>query len=138
MREAKRDSNGEVIEARFDDRHWYRLGRHQSLDKQEIVKLVVPEMRVCLDESASMYLNNVRVNGIIPSDDQDPWYLLGILNSRIVDFVFRRIAKVKDGGFFEANKQFIAPLPIPSTANGPPPAHYAQSHSYDSPQSSRA
>jgi hypothetical protein len=34
------------------------------------------------------------------------------LNSRIVDFVFRRIAKVKDGGYFEANKQFIAPLPI--------------------------
>ena len=120
LREAKRDSNGEVIEARFDDRHWYRLGRHQSLAKQEIVKLVVaqtvPEMRVCLDESASMYLNNVRVNGIIPSDDQDPWYLLSILNSRIVDFVFRRIAKVKDGGFFEANKQFIAPLPIPSAS----------------------
>ena len=44
---------------------------------------------------------------------QDPWYLLGILNSKVVDFVFRRIAKVKDGGFFEANRQFIAPLPIP-------------------------
>jgi hypothetical protein len=27
--------------------------------------------------------------------------------------VFRRIAKVKAGGFFEANRQFIAPLPIP-------------------------
>jgi hypothetical protein len=39
--------------------------------------------------------------------------LLGILNARVADFVFRRIAKVKAGGFFEANKQFIAPLPIP-------------------------
>jgi hypothetical protein len=117
LREARRDRDGNVIEAPFDDAQWYRFGRHQNLDKQEIVKLIVaqtvPEMRVCLDESASLYLNNVRVNGIVSSPDQNPWYLLGILNSKIVDFVFRRIAKVKDGGFFEANRQFIAPLPIP-------------------------
>jgi hypothetical protein len=98
-------------------------------------------MRVCFDETASMYLNNVRVNGIAFSDSQDPWYLLGILNANVANFVFQRIAfvfqriafvfqriafvfqriafvfqriaKVKAGGFFEANKQFIAPLPIP-------------------------
>jgi hypothetical protein len=117
MREAQRDQEGAVVEAPFDDKQWYRFGRHQNLDKQEIVKLIVaqtvPEMRVCVDESSSMYLNNVRVNGIIPSLEEDPWYLLGVLNSKTADFVFRRIAKVKDGGFFEANRQFIAPLPIP-------------------------
>jgi hypothetical protein len=117
LREARRDRSGSVIEAPFDDEQWYRFGRHQNLDKQEIVKLIVaqtvPRMRVCLDDTATMYLNNVRVNGIIVSDKQDPWFILGVLNSRIVDFVFRRIAKVKDGGYFEANKQFIAPLPIP-------------------------
>lgn len=116
FRESKTDSRGVITEAPFDDEQWYRFGRHQNLDKQEIVKLIVaqtvPEMRVCLDDDASFYLNNVRVNGIICSEDQDPWYLLGILNAKIADFVFRRIAKVKDGGFFEANKQFIAPLPV--------------------------
>ena len=35
------------------------------------------------------------------------------MNGKVCDFVFRRIAKPKDGGWFEANKQFIAPLPIP-------------------------
>ncbi len=30
-----------------------------------------------------------------------------------VRLCFRRIAKAKEGGYFEANKQFIAPLPIP-------------------------
>ncbi len=116
LRESKKDRHGDLV-APFDDKRWYRFGRHQNLDKQEIVKLIVaetvPEMRVCLDCGASMYLNNVRVNGIIPSADENPWYLLGILNARVADFVFRRIAKVKAGGFFEANKQFIAPLPIP-------------------------
>jgi hypothetical protein len=55
----------------------------------------------------------VRVNGIVVSESSDPWFILGVLNARVADFVFRRIAKVKDGGFFEANKQFIAPLPVP-------------------------
>jgi hypothetical protein len=38
---------------------------------------------------------------------------VGVLNAPVVDFVFRRIAKPKDGDWFEANRQFIAPLPIP-------------------------
>ena len=35
------------------------------------------------------------------------------MNAPVADFVFRRIAAPKGGGYFEANKQFIAPLPIP-------------------------
>jgi hypothetical protein len=96
------------------------FGRHQNLDKQETAKLfvaqTVPELRVSFDAAGGAYLNNVRVNGILSADDKSPWFLLGILNAKVADFVFRRIAKVKDGGFYEANKQFIAPLPIPSAA----------------------
>ncbi len=121
LREVKHDHQGNVTEAPFDDGQWYRFGRHQSLDKQEIKKLIVaqtvPEMRVVFDDSATMYLNNVRVNGIIVAEEEDPWFLLGVLNANVADFVFRRIAKVKAGGFFEANKQFIAPLPIPPVSD---------------------
>lgn len=121
LREARRDKNEKVTEAPFDDDQWYRFGRHQNLDKQEIAKLIVaqtvPELRVCFDATSSIYLNNVRVNGIIPSDDCDPWFLLGVLNAPVADFVFRRIAKVKEGGYYEANKQFIAPLPVPPADN---------------------
>ena len=117
-REAKRDQQNEIAAAPFDDHEWYRFGRHQNLDKQDIRKLIVaqtvPNLRVCYDDSATMYLNNVRVNGIVPAEDTDPLFLLGVLNAPVADFVFRRIAKVKAGGFYEANKQFIAPLPIPS------------------------
>jgi hypothetical protein len=31
----------------------------------------------------------------------------------VPNWVFRRIARPKEGGYYEANKQFIAPLPIP-------------------------
>lgn len=102
----------------FDDDQWWRFGRHQNLDKQDLEKLVVaqtvPEMRVCADTAADKHLNNVRVNGILAADGTDLSYLLGVLNGPVANFVFKRIAKPKAGGYFEANRQFIAPLPIPS------------------------
>ena len=56
----------------FDDETWYRFGRNQNLDKQDIPKLIVaqtvPEMRVCADSNGTKYLNNVRVNGILPRE----------------------------------------------------------------------
>jgi len=105
---------------KFDDSQWYRFGRHQNIDKQEIPKLcvaqTVPGMRVLYDCDGMFYFNNVRVNGIIPTDIETGWFLLGVLNSPICDYVFKRIAKPKEGGYYEANKQFIAPLPIPNAS----------------------
>lgn len=106
----------------FNDDQWWRFGRNQNLDKQEIEKLIVaqtvPSLRVCADANAAFYINNVRVNGISPARGVSLWYLLGLLNAPVADFVFRRIAAPKGGGYFEANKQFIAPLPI---ADAPAP-----------------
>lgn len=106
---------------RFDDADWYRFGRNQNLDKQAFKKLGVSEtvrnMRVFADQRGEFYFNNVRVNGIIPAQDSDLFFLLGVLNSNVVDFVFRRIAKPKSGGYYEANKQYIAPLPIPPASS---------------------
>jgi hypothetical protein len=108
----RRESNA------FDDETWYRLGRNQNLDKQDIPKLIVaqtvPEMRVCADYAGVNHLNNVRVNGILPARGADQSFLLGVLNGRVADFIFRRIGKPKQGGWYEANRQFIAPLPIPN------------------------
>ena len=119
-----REKFSEPLEDRsgpFDDDQWYRFGRNQSTDKQELAKLgvaqTVPGMRVFADPDGELYLNNVRVNGILPASPPDLFFLLGVLNSKVVDFAFRRIAKPKSGGYFEANKQFIAPLPIPDASH---------------------
>ena len=110
----KRENNS------FDDDAWYRFGRNQSIDKQEHPKLIVaqtvPSLRICNDNQGQFYLNNVRVNGILTPSADVAWYLLGILNAPVCDFVFRRTAKDKEGGYYEANKQFIAPLPIPDAS----------------------
>ena len=69
LRESTRDRDGNVIEAPFDDAQWYRFGRHQNLDKQEIVKLVVPRivanLACSVDETGSVYLDNVDVGGVV-------------------------------------------------------------------------
>ena len=113
----KRNKDGTPVRAPFDDEEWFRFGRSQGLDKQDTRKLIVaqtvPAMRVCFDAKGDKYLNNVRVNGILPAKKMDPYFLLAVLNAPVADFVFRRIAKPKAGGWFEANKQFIAPLPVP-------------------------
>lgn len=102
----------------FDNDQWYQFGRNQNIDKQEVAKLcvaqTVPSLRLFFDDGAAFYINNVRVNGILPKQPEDGFYLLGVLNSNTADFLFRRIGKPKAGGYFEANKQFIAPLPVPN------------------------
>ena len=103
-----------------DDANWWAYNYPKNLDKQEMPKLIVaqtvPSLRVCNDANAAFYLNNVRVNGILTNHADEGWFLLGVLNSPVCDFVFRRTAKAKEGGYYEANKQFIAPLPIPDAS----------------------
>ncbi len=119
-REQSKAADGTVLESPFNDDDWYRFGRNQNLDKQDAAKLIVaqtvPEMRVCADMDGAFSLNNVRVNGILSAPGGDLAYLMGALNGALADFVFRRIGKPKQGGWFEANKQFIAPLPIPDAS----------------------
>ena len=103
---------------KMDHDTWWSYVYPKNLDKQDVTKLIVaqtvPEMRVCEDVLANKYLNNVRVNGIISTDKITQGYLLACLNAPVADFVLRRIAKPKQGDYLEANKQFIAPLPIPN------------------------
>lgn len=102
--------------SKFNDDKWYRMGRTQNLDKQEVPKLLVaqlvPQLRLSFDELGQFYANNVRVNGILPRGDNG-WFLLAILNAPVSNGIFRWLGKPKANNYFEANKQFIAPLPIP-------------------------
>jgi hypothetical protein len=101
----------------FDDLAWYRFGRHQNIDKQDLPKLLVAQtirhMNVSADFGGEFCANNVRVNGILESRGVDISFVLAVLNAPLSDWVFRRKAKPKDNGYFEANRQFIAHIPVP-------------------------
>ena len=111
-----RHQNG-LLTGPFADDAWYRFGRNQNIDKQDRHKLVVPRLvdrlAAAYDETGRVCLDNVDVGGILVSEGTDPWFLLGILNAPIADFIFRRVSKPFRGDYLSANRQFIKDLPIP-------------------------
>lgn len=87
------------------------------MDKQDIEKLIVPRLvsdLVCsVDEQGTVYLDNVDVGGVDVAAGQSEFFLAGIINAPVANFVFRRISKPFRGDYRSANKQFIALLPVP-------------------------
>lgn len=102
------------------DGGWWAYNYPKNLDKQEITKLIVPRLVVSVscsaDREGAIYLDNVDVGGVAPAPGVSLSYLSGILNAPVAGFVFRRISKPFRGDYRSANKQFIAPLPIPDAA----------------------
>jgi hypothetical protein len=50
---------------------------------------------------------------VVPSRKEDVWWLAGILNAPTTDTIFSWLSKPFRGDYKSANKQFIAPLPVP-------------------------
>jgi type I restriction-modification system DNA methylase subunit len=100
------------------DDSWWAYNYPKNLDKQSPPKLIVPRLvanLICAGhESDSMYLDNVDVGGIQPAEGIELFFLVGLLNSTVLSFIFKRISKPFRGEYLSANKQFIAPLPIPN------------------------
>ncbi len=102
---------------RFNDDNWYCFSRPQNLDKQPLPKLAVagttPELRLTCDKNGELSTLGGRVYSILPTVKSEMHFLLGILNSPVPNLIFVRIARPKAGGFFDAETQFLRPLPIP-------------------------
>lgn len=90
---------------------WYEI--QDAIDyygKFETPKIIVPAIvqkaTYCFDTSG-FYSNDKTT--IIGSDDL---YLLGVLNSKTVDFVMHSISSTKQGGYFEYKPMYLSKLPI--------------------------
>jgi len=101
----------------MDNDQWYAFGRTQNLGVQDRPKLAIPRLcerlRAAVDEEGAIYFDNVDVNGLlIPDGGPSMWTLACLLNSRLLDFLFRLHSVPFRGNFLSANRQFVAPLPI--------------------------
>ena len=102
---------------RMDHDGWYAFGRTQSLGHHDSPKLgvaaTVKRLEVAADLDGGVYFHNVRVNGILGAERGPslPTLLL-LLNSRLLDWIFRRGSAHHANDYYAANKQFIAGLPI--------------------------
>jgi hypothetical protein len=104
---------------RFDDEKWFRFGRHQNIDKQKNPKVLVPRLILNLfsvaDEEGSFFQDD-RDIGAIHAPKEDLFFISGILNAPVVNFIWRRISKPFQNDYRDASKQFLSPLPIPKVS----------------------
>ncbi len=109
---------------------WFGYVYPKNLDKQETPKLLVPRLLLNLfasgDPKGVAYLDNVDVGGVLIQKGWNLHYLLALLNSRACNFAWRTTSKPFRGEYRSANKQFIAPLPIPNTKDQRPLADLAR------------
>lgn len=111
---------------KMDHAEWWAYVYPKSLGHHVHPKLgvaaTVMRLEVAADLAGAVHFHNVRVNGILPRPGGVPLATLAaILNARAVDYAFRRGSVPLANGHFQANKQFIAPLPIPTDI--PPDLH---------------
>ncbi|MEG4264574.1 Eco57I restriction-modification methylase domain-containing protein [Microcoleus sp. Pol11C1] len=99
------------------DGGWWGYNYPKNLDKQHLAKLIVPRLVETLycsfDDQGAYSLDNVDAGGIVVRDAEQGYLLSAILNSDVLTWAFLRISKPFQNGYYSANKQFIAPLPIP-------------------------
>lgn len=99
------------------DTRWFGYIYPKNLDKQEVPKLLVPRLVARLgcfaDDRGRYYCDNVDVGGVVPRRAEDIWLLAGILNAPVTNTIFGWLTKPFRGDYKSANKQFIAPLPVP-------------------------
>lgn len=116
------NENKKVLENReggkFKDHEWYRFGRNQNINKQHLRKICIPrlvkEIQAIYDFEGDYCQDNVDVGGIILKEKYKKldYYLLGILNSKLLTFYLSKISTPFRGGFWSCNRQYLEKLPI--------------------------
>jgi hypothetical protein len=98
------------------NKQWYELWCERKFSKFEQIKIInaeiCPENRFTLDENN--FLGNTKTFSTVLIDEwkEDYEYVLGLLNSNLLNFFHKSISVPKAGGFFEYKTQFIELYPI--------------------------
>ncbi len=101
---------------RFKGAEWFRYGRQQNIDLMLLPKILVPDIAdrasFALDEKGEYAFTSGYGITLRPDVAESPKYILGLLNSAVLDFYLKRVSTTMRGGFFRYFTQFIEQLPI--------------------------
>ena len=102
---------------KFKENGWYQL-YPKNLDFWEQPKIMVPYMITELSayfDTENYYFVNVTTGGFgltVDIEKGELRYFTGLLNSKLLDWFLKKVSTNFNSGFFAANKQFLAQLPI--------------------------
>jgi hypothetical protein len=106
-------------DGRFSGAAWHQFGRSQALDVMPLPKLFTPDLAACAsfsyDETGKCFFTGGVAGGygILPKPGVSPKLLLGLLNSRLLNWVIKQTGTCMRGGYFSFEARFIRSLPIP-------------------------
>jgi len=112
--------NKSKLESRKDSRgnlkgslRWYGLVRFSRLDIFNQPKILTPSIvkknKFCLDEGNYAFSGG-KVTCI--TSNKDLFILLGILNSKLIEFYLHQTCPLKAGGYFNYSNTFLSKIPI--------------------------
>lgn len=115
-------ANRDYLERREDGRmqhdEWYGYIYPKALDVMSLPKIFTPDLApvasFAFDETGEFFFTGGVSGGygILPKQDIQPEWLVGLLNSRVVDFFHHQVATQMRGGWYSYESRFIKNLPI--------------------------
>lgn len=97
---------------------WYAFGRTQALEVINLPKIFTPDIApfasYSLDENGEIFFTGGAAGGygILVQENIDREYILGLLNSRLLDWYNKQIATSMRGDWYSFESRFIKNLPI--------------------------
>jgi len=97
---------------------WYSYGRTQALEVMSLLKIFTPDIAArasfSLDETGEVFFTGGVAGGygILVSPEYLHNYILGLLNSKLLEWFIRQSATQMRGGYFSYESRFIRNLPI--------------------------
>jgi len=112
--------NKKALEEREEGRmrgdQWYAYGRLQNVDLMLLPKILVPDIAnfasFAFDEAGEFAFTSGYGITVRKDAKESSAYLLGLLNSRLLDFYLKQVSTTMRGGYFRYFTQFIEQLPI--------------------------
>ena len=103
-------------EGRFSGNEWYAYGRLQNVDLMLLPKILVPDIAnfasFAFDEAGEFAFASGYGITLKADAKESSAYLLGLLNSRLLDYYLKQVSTTMRGGYFRYFTQFIEQLPI--------------------------
>jgi type I restriction-modification system DNA methylase subunit len=101
---------------------WYAYGRTQALEVMSFPKIFTPDIAArasfSLDETGDLFFTGGVAGGygILVLPEYSTKYILGLLNSKLLEWFLRQSATQMRGGYYSYESRFIRNLPIRTIA----------------------
>ncbi|MDS0297034.1 Eco57I restriction-modification methylase domain-containing protein [Halogeometricum luteum] len=103
------------------NRNWYELWCERDSEIYQNPKILTPEIsdqsNFTADTGDKNYYFNTKVKSIRVTEDYNLKFLLGLLNSELLEFIYRGISPQKRGGFRAYKTGFLHELQVPTSVD---------------------